>query len=260
LITPRSDNLRIARVAASGEIGYVAVEGDEVAFIDGPPIGNFSFTGLRLPLQQVRLLAPVLPSKIVCVGKNYAAHAAEFGTEVPSAPLLFLKPSTSIIGPGDSIKYPAGLERLDFEAELAIVIGAVATGVDESEAASRIMGYTCANDVSARDYQFGDGQWTRGKGFDTFCPLGPWIDTDFDPSSVQVRSRLNGELQQDGNTADMIFKPAFLVSYISKIMTLLPGDVIITGTPEGVGPMKVGDEIEIEVSGLGSITNRVVAA
>lgn len=252
--------MKIARVARGTDIAYAVVEGDELAFLDGPPIGDLRFTGVRAALTDVKLLAPVLPSKIVCVGKNYAAHAAEMGGEVPKEPLLFLKPSTAIIGTGDTIRYPAGVQRLDHEAELGVVISRVATAVDEISAKDAILGYLCANDVSARDYQASDGQWTRAKGFDTFCPLGPWIDTELDVASVAVRARLNGGLKQDGDTADMVFSPSFLVSYISKIMTLLPGDVILTGTPDGVGPMQVGDEITIEIEGLGSITNRVVSA
>lgn len=252
--------MRIGRVAAGDEIGYAVLDDENAMFLAGPPIGDLRFTGETVPLAQARLLAPVLPSKIVCVGKNYAAHAAEMGGEVPTEPLLFLKPSTSIVGPGDAIRYPAGVERLDHEAELAVVVGRVCTRVSEEVAAASILGYTCANDVSARDYQVSDGQWTRAKGFDTFCPLGPWIETELDVSSVHVRAMLNGETKQDGDTADMVFKPAFLVSYISQIMTLLPGDLILTGTPDGVGPMKPGDTIEIEIDGLGRLQNSVVEA
>lgn len=250
--------MRIARIAAGEHLGYAVIEGDEAAFFEGPPIGNLELTGVRVPLADARVLAPILPTKIVCVGRNYVAHAAEFGFEVPKEPLLFLKPSTAIIGHGDQIRYPAGVERLDHEAELAIVMGRLASRISEEDAAAAILGYTCANDVSARDYQASDGQWTRAKGFDTFCPLGPWIDTEFDPSAAQVRARLNGETKQDGDTADMVFKPAFLVSYISHIMTLLPGDIILTGTPDGVGPMNPGDRIDIEISGLGRLSNTVV--
>jgi 2-keto-4-pentenoate hydratase/2-oxohepta-3-ene-1,7-dioic acid hydratase in catechol pathway len=252
--------MRIGRVAAGDEIGYAVLAEGQASFLAGPPIGDLRFTGETVPLEQVKLLAPVLPSKIVCVGKNYAAHAVEMGGEVPSEPLLFLKPSTSIIGPGDAIRYPHGVDRLDHESELAVVVGRVCTRVSEEVAAASILGYTCANDVSARDYQVSDGQWTRAKGFDTFCPLGPWIETELDVSSVRVRAILNGETRQDGDTADMVFKPAFLVSYISQIMTLLPGDVILTGTPDGVGPMKVGDSIEVDVSGIGALSNRVIEA
>ena len=252
--------MRIARVQHRDEIGYALLEEERAVFLESPPVGELRTGSREAPLDECRILAPVLPSKLVCVGKNYAAHAAEFGTEVPEEPLLFLKPSTAIIGPGDEIRYPTGVERLDFEAELAIVIGRTATRVSEADAADRIMGYTCANDVSARDYQMRDGQWTRAKGFDTFCPLGPWIECELDVASVRVQSRLNGEPRQDGDTADMVFKPTFLVSYISRIMTLLPGDVILTGTPDGVGPMKPGDEIAVSITGIGTLANRVVEA
>ncbi|MFP5224527.1 MAG: fumarylacetoacetate hydrolase family protein [Actinomycetota bacterium] len=249
--------MRIGRVAAGDEIGYAVLTQDRADLLAGPPIGELRYTGEAVPLEKVRLLAPVLPSKIVCVGKNYAAHAAEMGGEVPTEPLLFLKPSTSIVGPGDAIRYPGGVQRLDHEAELAVVVARVCTRVSEEVAAASILGYTCANDVSARDYQVSDGQWTRAKGFDTFCPLGPWIETELDVSSVRVRAICNGETRQDGDTADMVFKPAFLVSYISQIMTLLPGDVILTGTPDGVAPMKPGDSIEIDVAGIGTLSNPV---
>jgi len=252
--------MRIARVLHQGEIEYGVIDAEEVRFLASPPIGELRFSGNVASLADCRLLAPVLPSKIVCVGKNYVAHAAEFGTEVPKEPLLFLKPSTAIIGPGDQIRYPAGVERLDHEAELAIVISRTATRVSEADAEQHILGYTCANDVSARDYQASDGQWTRAKGFDTFCPLGPWINTDLDPSSLHVRAVLDGALKQDGDTADMVFKPNFLISYISHVMTLLPGDVILTGTPDGVGPMQVGNSITIDVDGVGELTNTVVAS
>ena len=251
--------MKIARIAYGTDISYGIIEGDEVALLDSPPIGELRFSGERVAIADARLLPPVLPSKIVCVGKNYVAHATEMGGEVPKEPLLFLKPSTSIIGPFDAIRYPSGVERLDHEAELAIVIGRITYGVEASMAAASILGYTCANDVSARDYQASDGQWTRAKGFDTFCPLGPWIETDLDVSSVRVRAHLNGEIKQDGDTADMVFQPEFLVSYISRIMTLLPGDVILTGTPDGVGPMRVGDHVEVSVAGIGILPNHVIA-
>lgn len=251
--------MKIARIAYGTDISYGVIEGDEVALLDSPPIGELRFSGARIAIADARLLPPVLPSKIVCVGKNYVAHASEMGGEVPKEPLLFLKPSTSIVGPFDAIRYPAGVERLDHEAELAIVISRITYGVEIAMASASILGYTCANDVSARDYQISDGQWTRAKGFDTFCPLGPWIETDLDVSSVRVRAQLNGELRQDGDTADMVFQPEFLVSYISKVMTLLPGDVILTGTPDGVGPMTVGDHIEVSVEGIGILPNHVVA-
>jgi 2-keto-4-pentenoate hydratase/2-oxohepta-3-ene-1,7-dioic acid hydratase in catechol pathway len=252
--------VKIARVSYGGGISFGVIEGDEVAELDGPPIGDLRFSGKRAPLADCRLLAPVLPSKIVAVGRNYAAHAAEFGNEVPSEPLIFLKPSTAVIGPDDVIRKPAGLDRLDHEAELCVVVRGLVRNADEETAERAILGYTCGNDVSARDYQFGDGQWTRGKGFDTFAPLGPWIETDLDPIGLRVQARVNGESRQDANTKDMFFQPATLVSYISKIMTLLPGDVIMTGTPEGVSAMEPGDSCEIEIEGIGVLRNPVLAA
>jgi len=251
--------MRIARVHHSGAISFAVVEGDEVAELDGPPIGAMRFTGNRAPLSECRLLAPVLPSKIVAVGRNYAEHAAEFGGDVPEEPLLFLKPSTAVIGPEDPIRKPAGVTRLDHEAELAVVVNGLVRNADEEAAAAAILGYTCGNDVSARDYQATDGQWTRAKGFDTFCPLGPWIETDIDPYGLRIQGRVNGEVRQDANTKELTFPPAFLVSYISKIMTLLPGDVIMTGTPAGVGPVEPGDTVEIEIEGIGVLRNPVVA-
>ena len=252
--------MRIARVSHADSISFGVIEGETVARIDGSPVGDLVFTGERFPLADCRLLAPVLPSKIVAIGKNYRDHAAEMGGEVPAEPLLFLKPSTAVIGPGDVIRKPAGLTRLDFEAELVIVIAGLVRNADEATAERGILGYTCGNDVSARDYQFGDGQWTRGKGFDTFAPLGPWIETDIDPGALQIRSRLNGETKQDASTKDLVFAPAFLVSYVSKIMTLLPGDIIMTGTPAGVGPMEPGDDIEVEIAGIGTLRNTVGSA
>ena len=213
-------------------------------------------------LSEVRLLAPVLPrSKVVGVGRNYAAHAAELGNDVPDEPLLFLKPNTSVIGPGESIRYPKQTDDLQFEGELAVVIGRICREVPAAQATDVIFGYTIANDVTARDLQRSDVQFTRAKGFDTFCPLGPWIETDLDPQhfvdGVGVQTHLEGDLKQDGNTRDMVFDVPTLIERISSVMTLLPGDVILTGTPEGVGPMQVGDEVEVSIEGLGVLTNKV---
>jgi 2-keto-4-pentenoate hydratase/2-oxohepta-3-ene-1,7-dioic acid hydratase in catechol pathway len=215
-------------------------------------------------LADVRLLAPVIPrSKVVAIGKNYAAHAAEMGGETPEEPLMFLKPNTSVVGPGDPVFYPSQSERVDYEGELAIVIGRICRDVPPEQATDVIFGYTIANDVTARDLQKSDGQWSRAKGFDSFCPLGPWIETDLDPHDFtvgrKVQTWLNGELKQDGTTADMVFDVPALVAHVSSVMTLLPGDVILTGTPDGVGPMEVGDEVEVSVAGIGNLTNRVVA-
>jgi 2-keto-4-pentenoate hydratase/2-oxohepta-3-ene-1,7-dioic acid hydratase in catechol pathway len=215
-------------------------------------------TGEELALDEVGLLAPLLPSKLVCVGKNYAAHAAEFDSEVPAEPLLFLKPSTAVIGPGDPIRLLPINRRTDYEGELAVVIGRLARGVRAEDAYRYILGYTCANDVTLRDLQHTNDQWTRAKGFDGSCPLGPWIETEVDPIDVAVETRLNGEVVQRGSTADMVFGVATLLEYITTFMTLLPGDVVLTGTPEGVGPLAPGDVVEVEVEGVGPLTNAVV--
>ena len=215
-------------------------------------------TGEELALDDVLLLAPVLPSKLVCVGKNYAAHAAEFGMEVPEEPLLFLKPSTAVIGPGDAIRLLPISRRVDYEGELAVVIGRIARNVAAEEAFKVILGYTCANDVTLRDLQKTDDQWTRAKGFDGSCPLGPWIETDVDPNDVVVETRLNGETRQHASTTDLAFGVATLIEYVTSFMTLLPGDVLLTGTPEGVGALAAGDEVEVEVEGVGVLRNEVI--
>ncbi len=217
-------------------------------------------TGEEVPLDDVRLLAPVLPSKLVCVGKNYPAHAAEFGLEMPEEPLLFLKPSTAVIGPHDPIRLLPISRRVDYEGELAVVIGALARNVRSEEAYRVILGYTCANDVTLRDLQHENDQWTRAKGFDGSCPLGPWIETDLDPTDVRVETRLNGEVRQGAQTADMAFGVATLIEYVTAFMTLLPGDVLLTGTPEGVGKLSAGDVVEVEVDGIGTLSNPVEAA
>ncbi len=214
-------------------------------------------TGEELALDDVFLLAPVLPSKLVCVGKNYAAHAAEFGMTVPEEPLLFLKPSTAVIGPNDPIQRPAVSRRVDYEGELAVVIGRLAKDVRAEDAYRVILGYTCANDVTLRDLQKTDDQWARAKGFDGSAPLGPWIETDLDPNDAMVETRLNGEVRQQGRSSDMVFGVATLIEYITAFMTLLPGDVVLTGTPEGVGPLAAGDVVEVEVEGAGVLANTV---
>jgi 2-keto-4-pentenoate hydratase/2-oxohepta-3-ene-1,7-dioic acid hydratase in catechol pathway len=229
--------------------------------------GDPLYVGIKLldeehRLADVRLLAPVLPrSKVVGIGRNYAAHAAEMGNDVPTEPLMFLKPNTSVVGPGDPIFYPSQTSNLHFEGELAVVIGRICRDVPPEQATDVIHGYTIANDVTARDLQRSDVQFTRAKGFDSFCPLGPWIETDLDPHDFaegrSIQTHLNGDLQQDGSTKDLIFDIPTLISHITSVMTLLPGDVILTGTPEGVGPMQVGDEVEISIAGLGTLTNKV---
>ena len=217
-------------------------------------------TGEEVPLDDVRLLAPVLPSKLVCVGKNYTAHAAEFGMDVPEEPLLFLKPSTAVIGPHDPIRLLPISRRVDYEGELAVVLGRLARNVKAEEAGAYVLGYTCANDVTLRDLQKTDEQWARAKGFDGSCPLGPWIETDLDPTDVRLETRLNGEIRQAGQTSDMVFGVAELIEYITGFMTMLPGDVLLTGTPEGVGKLAHGDLVEVEVDGVGTLANPVEGA
>jgi len=263
--------VRIARFAAGGDPQYGVVElagdggryPDTVSVLTGDPIAmSVKLTGERKELDSVRLLAPVIPrSKIVAVGRNYAAHAAEMGEEVPKTPLTFFKPNTSVIGPGESIIYPAASREVSYEGELALVIGRICKDVPISRVPEVIFGYTVANDVTARDLQRTDGQWARAKGYDTFCPLGPWITTHQgleEVAALAIRTTLDGELCQDSNTKEMIFTIPELVVYISSYTTLLPGDVILTGTPPGVGPMLPGQVVNIDIEGIGTLTNPVV--
>jgi 2-keto-4-pentenoate hydratase/2-oxohepta-3-ene-1,7-dioic acid hydratase in catechol pathway len=229
-----------------------------VAAIEEHPFGAIKFTGDRWALPDVRLVAPILPSKVVAVGKNYADHAREMGGEAPASPVIFLKPSTSVIGTGDLIRLPQS-DRVDHEAELAVVIGRPARDVSRADALSYVLGYTCANDVTARDQQKADVQFTRGKGHDSFCPIGPWIETVLDPADLRVTASVNGELRQDGRTSQMIHDVPTLIEFMSGVMTLLPGDVILTGTPAGVGPIKEGDTVSVEIEGIGTLTNPVIA-
>jgi 2-keto-4-pentenoate hydratase/2-oxohepta-3-ene-1,7-dioic acid hydratase in catechol pathway len=231
---------------------------EEVAVINGHPFGDVTFSGLRLPLAGVRLLPPVLPSKVVAIGKNYADHAREMGGEAPAEPVLFLKPSTSVVGPGAAISYPKLSQSVDFEGELAIVIGRLCREVPLARVPEVILGYTCANDVTARDLQKSDGQWARAKGFDTFCPLGPWIDTEVDPGDLAITTTVNGDVKQNSRTSLLLHDVAELVAFVSAAMTLLPGDVILTGTPAGVGPIVPGDEVGVTIEGIGTLTNTVV--
>jgi 2-keto-4-pentenoate hydratase/2-oxohepta-3-ene-1,7-dioic acid hydratase in catechol pathway len=210
------------------------------------------------PLEAVQLLPPSQPTKILAIGRNYAGHAAEFNHPPPDEPLLFLKPPSAMIGTGEAIVMPALSQQVDYEAELAIVIGVRCRNVPPEEALSCILGYTCANDVTARDLQRRDGQWTRGKGFDTFCPVGPWLVTDLDPGNMEVIARVNGEVRQHGHTHDLLFPVSQLIAYTSAVMTLEPGDILLTGTPAGVGPLQAGDIVEVEVSGVGVLRNPVV--
>ncbi|WP_445257634.1 fumarylacetoacetate hydrolase family protein [Nocardioides aurantiacus] len=263
--------MRIARFTTGDDPRFGLVTGDVddhgipdedslITALAGDPL----YVGLQPTDEQVRLadarlLAPVLPrSKVVGIGRNYAAHAAELGHDLPEEPLMFLKPNTSVVGPGDPVFYPRQTEELHYEGELAVVIGRICRDVPKEKWADVVHGFTIGNDVTARDLQRKDGQFTRAKGFDSFCPLGPWIETELDVSDLRVQTFLNGDVKQDGRTSDLIFDVPTLVAHVTSVMTLLPGDVILTGTPEGVGPMNAGDEVEIVVQGIGSLTNKVV--
>jgi 2-keto-4-pentenoate hydratase/2-oxohepta-3-ene-1,7-dioic acid hydratase in catechol pathway len=227
------------------------------------PLGQAPYLGIQVSgaarsLESVKLVAPATPSKLVCVGRNYAEHAAELGNEVPPEPLIFLKPPTTVIGPDEPVVYPAISQKVDHEGELALMIGTRCRNLSEEQAASVIYGYTVANDVTARDLQRADGQWTRGKGFDTFAPIGPWIDTDFDPANKAVRCLVNGDVRQDGNTALLIYSIARVLAHVTRFMTLEAGDLILTGTPAGVGGVQPGDVMTVEVEGLGELRNPVI--
>ncbi|CAN3982910.1 fumarylacetoacetate hydrolase family protein [Kitasatospora purpeofusca] len=263
--------MRIARFSvregspAAGSVSFGVVEGDParpeslvVHALAGHPFGQPRPTGESYRFQDVRLLSPILPNKIVAVGRNYAAHAAELGNAVPDVPLTFFKPSTSVIGPTENIAYPPFSSDVQHEAELAVVIGRMCREVPLERVPEVILGYTCANDVTARDVQQREGQWARAKGFDTACPLGPWIETDLDPSDLAITCTVNGELRQTGRTSLMVRSVAELIVHISEAMTLLPGDVVLTGTPAGVGPIQVGDEVAVTVEGIGTLANKVV--
>lgn len=262
--------MRIVRFASPQGMSFGVLDGDgQVAQIEGHPFGQISFSGARFAQADVRLLSPILPSKVVAIGKNYADHIAEMKGQTgdaPTAPLMFLKPSTSVIGPGDAIRIPPGSTNVHHEAELAVVIGARgARNVTEEQALSSVFGYTIGNDISERDMQQSDGQWTRAKGFDSFCPLGPWIETDLpgvglDPADLAISCTVDGELRQNGRTSQLIFGIPTLISYISQVMTLLPGDVVLTGTPAGVGPIRPGQRVECAIEGLGTLGNSVSGA
>lgn len=259
--------MRIARFTTGDEPRFAAVGEDRsgntvLAVLEGDPLyRSISLTGEQVPLEDARLLAPVIPrSKLIGVGRNYAEHAAELGHEVPDHPLLFLMPNTSVIGPDEPIVIPQATSEVHHEAEVAVIIGRIAKDIPPDRVAEVIFGYTCANDVTARDLQRSDGQWARAKGFDTFNPIGPWIETDLDVSDVAVRCRVDGESRQDGRTAQMIYDVPELVSYISAAFTLLPGDIILTGTPAGVGPIRPGQHVTVSVEGIGVLSNPVVSA
>ena len=252
--------MKIVRVDTPEGIRYGGVEEEGIRVHEGSPLVAWEPTEVIIPFSEARLLSPILPTKIVAVGRNYADHAAEFGNDVPEDPILFLKPSTSVIGPEDPIVLPAASEEVHHEAEMAIVVGKVSRHVRAEDAHSVILGYTAANDVSARDLQRSDGQWGRAKGFDTFCPLGPAIETEFDPlEDHTLECLVNGVVRQGASVNDLIFGVAELIEFITSVMTLLPGDVILTGTPAGVGPIVDGDRVEVRLDGIGTLANPVVA-
>ncbi|MFI6104047.1 fumarylacetoacetate hydrolase family protein [Streptomyces sp. NPDC051310] len=263
--------MRIARFSIDGNVAFGAVEGGSAPgeegdlvldIIKGIPYADFELSGTKVPLSKVRLLPPVLPNKVVAIGRNYAEHAAELGNEVPEVPVAFFKPTTSVIGSGDAIEYPSFSRELHHEAELAVVIGRMCREVPRERVKDVIFGFTCANDVTARDVQQREKQWARAKGFDTSCPLGPWVETGIEPAAVAeglaVQCTVNGEQRQLGRTSDMVRSVEDLVVHISEAMTLLPGDVILTGTPAGVGPLNVGDEVAVTIEGIGTLTNKVI--
>lgn len=252
--------MRLVRFALEGRTGYGLLKEEQVFPLGDSPFSGLTETGGVLALGEVILLAPCEPSKIIALGLNYRDHAAEFGRPVPDEPLIFLKPSTSVIGPDVDIIYPQMSRRVDYEAELGVVLGKRVRRVPEEKALDYVLGYTCFNDVTARDLQKKDGLFTRAKGFDTFAAMGPWIETDIgDPDKVMVEAFVNGELRQQASTDNMVFGVRRLIAFISQVMTLLPGDVIATGTPAGVGPMRPGDVVEVRVEGIGTLRNRIVA-
>ena len=272
--------MRIARFSRDDTVAYGVVQesvpdgvasaaigpdtdGLTIAELQGHPFGvgtdSVRYTGQSYPVADVRLLAPVLPTKVVAIGKNYADHAREMGGEPPDEPVIFLKPSTSVTGPGDPVARPVKLsERVDFEGELAVVIGRLCRDVPPERVSEVIFGYTCANDVTARDLQARDGQWTRAKGFDTFCPLGPWIETGLDPSDLELTTTVNGEVKQHARTSQLLHDVTAVVCYVTSVMTLLPGDILLTGTPAGIGPLVHGDRVSVAIQGIGALTNPVV--
>ena len=259
--------MRVARFTVADQIAYGVVEGDaddpdslRVTATTGHPFAPFELSSAVFPLADVRLLPPVLPSKVIGIGKNYAEHAREMGGEAPEVPVVFLKPSTSVIGPGETVVLPPQSQSVEFEGELAVVIRRLAREVPADRVDDVVLGYTCADDVTARDLQRTDGQWTRAKGFDSFCPLGPWIATDLDATAVDIQTTVNGVVRQSANTKDMVHSVRDLVVFVSSFMTLLPGDVILTGTPAGVGPLADGDRVTVSVTGIGDLDHLVTAA
>jgi 2-keto-4-pentenoate hydratase/2-oxohepta-3-ene-1,7-dioic acid hydratase in catechol pathway len=250
--------VKIYRFLHAGSPAVGVADGNRIVRYSGSDVLNLgAATGDSIALADADLLAPVAPSKIVAVGRNYAEHAKELGNEAPSEPIIFLKPPSALLGPNGTIVRPPQSQRVDFEGELAIVIGKTARNIGRADWRTVVLGFTCVNDVTARDLQKKDVQFTRGKSFDTFCPLGPCIETDLDPSALSLRTRVNGETKQDGNTHDMVFNCAVIIEFITSVMTLQPGDVILTGTPAGVGPLVSGDRVEVEIEGIGVLQNVV---
>ena len=250
--------MKIYRFLHEGSPAVGVADGDRIIRYSGSDVMTLGQPiSDSIAIADAQLLAPVAPPKIVAVGRNYAEHAKEFGNEAPSEPIIFLKPPTAVLPPNGTIIRPPQSQRVDFEGELAIIIGRTAHNVRAADWRSVVLGFTCANDVTARDLQKKDVQFTRGKSFDTFCPLGPCIETDLDPSALSLRTRVNGQMKQDGNTRDMVFDGAFIVAFITAVMTLQPGDVILTGTPAGVGPLVSGDRVEVEIEGIGVLRNVV---
>lgn len=251
--------MRVARFSLNGEPRFGIVDGPELVVLAGHPlVAGYEATGDRVPIKEVKLLAPSIPSKVVCVGKNYADHIAEMNLSTEAEPTLFLKPSSSIVGPGDAIVLPPQSKQVDLEVELAIVMGQIAKNVTEADALNYVWGYTVANDVTARDLQFSDDQWARSKSFDSFCPLGPWIETEFVPEDQVLESRVDGEVRQNSTLTHMLHNVPKIISYISQNMTLLPGDVVLTGTPAGISPILAGQIVECEIEGIGTLVNPVV--
>jgi 2-keto-4-pentenoate hydratase/2-oxohepta-3-ene-1,7-dioic acid hydratase in catechol pathway len=251
--------MKIARFSNGAEPRFGIVDGPELVVLKGHPLAvGYETTGERIPLKEVKLLAPTIPSKIVCIGKNFADHAAEIGEDVTAEPLIFFKPSSAIIGHGEKIVIPPQSSQVELEAELTIVIGKLAKNVSEADSLDYVFGYTIANDVTARDLQFNDGQWARAKAFDTFCPLGPWIETEFLPDEQVIESRINGDVRQNVSISKMTHNIRSIVSYVSKNFTLLPGDIILTGSPAGISKIQSGDLIECEIEGIGILANSVI--
>lgn len=249
--------MRVVRIFQDEDVRYGLADDSMVTLISDEPFAAWEAEGV-VPLSHAQLLSPVIPTKIVCVGINYREHAAEMGHDLPAEPVIFLKPPTAVNGPHGEIRIPDSMDTVDYEGELAVVIGRRTHNVTPEAAKSHILGFLCANDVTARSLQKVDGQWTRAKGFDTFCPVGPWVETDVDPLDLKIETYLNGELKQSARTSDMIRNPYELVSFVSGVMTLLPGDLVLTGTPSGVGPMRRGDVVEVRIEGVGSLINSVV--